>query len=50
VPPGKTNPAQRRDPGVFYDLCIECNPDEYEESLEIHAFAAGVYEELTGIR
>jgi ABC-type Fe3+ transport system substrate-binding protein len=50
VPPGKTNPKQRRDLGVIYELCIECNPQEVEESKEIYAFAAGVYEKLQGIK
>ncbi len=50
VPPGKTDPDQRREPGVIYDLCIECDPTEHIESLEIYEFAAGVYEELVGIR
>jgi ABC-type Fe3+ transport system substrate-binding protein len=50
VPPGKTDPDQRREPGVIYELCIECNPEEHIEAIEIYAFAQGVYEKIVGIR
>jgi len=50
VPAGKTDPDQRRDPGVIYELCIECNPDEHLESIAIYEFAASIYEDMVGIR
>ena len=50
VAPGRTDPDQRREPGVIYELCIECDPNEHIESLEIYAFAQQVYEEIVGIQ
>lgn len=49
VPPGKTDPDQRREPGVIYELCIECNPNEHIEAIEIYEYAQGIYEEIQGI-
>lgn len=49
VPPGKTDPEQRREPGVIYELCIECNPEEHIEAIEIYKYAQGIYEEIQGI-
>ncbi len=49
VPPGKTDPDQRREPGVIYELCIECNPQEHIEAIEIYKYAQGIYEEIQGI-
>lgn len=49
VPPGNTDPDQRREPGVIYELCIECNPNEHIEAIEIYEYAQGIYEEIQGI-
>ena len=49
MPPGNTDPDQRREPGVIYELCIECNPNEHIEAIEIYEYAQGIYEEIQGI-
>ena len=50
IPVGNSDPAARRQPGVIYDLCIECDPSEQEAAKEAYQFAQDVYEKLVGIQ
>jgi ABC-type Fe3+ transport system substrate-binding protein len=45
---GKTDPDDRRDPGVVY-RCVECDPSEVDAAEEAYVFARGIYEGLVGI-
>ncbi len=50
VPVGNSDPDTRRQPGVVYELCIECDPSEQEAAKEAYQFAQDVYEKLVGIQ